>query len=227
MGQLIFFTVFILAVIAGLFAYFAPSQKPINPVQFMMDKSGYTSEVTTNTKRTQQLNMSTSRGIMEIRKQMDNLAVEQDKLLDAIKDQEQVLANANKAAANIMLEAQHGGGDKDILRLKALMDQMQDEQHLLVTHGQDLIALKNQLTKSRQWVADQIDLSNINNGNSLRDLQEHNAMLKDQSSDNFDQVNQHNKDLIADEKQKEEDQKSINQQRIEDQIQRLKDQQNR
>jgi hypothetical protein len=197
MGQFIFFALFVITLLVGAFAYFAPLQKPVNPVKFMMDNSGYTQEESTNRKRTQQLNMTTSSGLIQIHKQMDDLAVVQNKFLDTIQDQQQVLQNTGKEASDIMLLTQQEGekGDKDILKLKALASEMQDEQRLLVAHGQELLVLNDQLTKSRQWIADQVDLANINNESSLNALQQRYTMLKDQASGFFDKVTQHNQEV--------------------------------
>ena len=72
----------------------------------MMDKSGYNSEETFNSKRTQQLNMTMRNGLIQIRRQMDDMAQEQNKFLDTIQDQQQVLENTSKEASDIMLQAQ-------------------------------------------------------------------------------------------------------------------------
>jgi ElaB/YqjD/DUF883 family membrane-anchored ribosome-binding protein len=96
-----------------------------------------------------------------------------------------------------MLMTQQEGekGGQDILKLKALASEMQDEQRLLVAHGQQLLVLNDQLTKNRQWIADQVDLSNINNETSLNALQQRYTMLKEQASGFFDKVTQHNQEV--------------------------------
>lgn len=179
MGQLIFFSLFIISLLAGAFAYFAPLQKPFNPLGYFMHNSGYESEETTNHKRIQKLNMSTSKGLLKIRKEMDDIALEQNKFLDMIQDQQKILENA----------------DRDLLRLNALTTEMQDQQRLLVAHGQDLISLNNQLTKNRQWIADQLDLVNLNNDISLQQLQQRYTLLQNQAAGFFDKVSQHNQEV--------------------------------
>jgi len=197
MGQFFFFTLFVIALIAGAFAYFAPLQKPISPVKFMMDNTGYTTEETSNRKRIQKFNMSTNSGLMQVRRQMDDLALGQNKIMDTLQDQQQMLQDTGKNASDIILMTQQGAlkGGQDVLHLQALTTEMQDEQRLLVAHGQELMELNNQLTKSRQWIADQIDLSNINNQNSFQMLEERYIMLKDQATGFFDKVTQHNQEV--------------------------------
>jgi len=197
MGQFIFFTLFVIALLAGAFAYFAPQQKPINPVQFMMEKTGYTAEETTNHKQTEQLNLTTNQGLINVHKQMDEIAFEQNKFLDSIRDQQQILKSSGKEASDIMLMAQQNGGTQgtDILQLKALASEMQDEQRILIAHGQDLIALNDQLTRNRQWIVDQIDAADISNESSLHSFQQRYAILQDQAENFFDQVNQHNQEV--------------------------------
>lgn len=197
MGQSIFFGLFIIALFAGAFAYFVPVQKPADPMKFMMDNSGFNPLEMINHKRSEQINMTMNKGIMQIRRKMDDLALEQNKFLDVIRDQQQLLKNTGKGAADIMLAAEQEGerGNQDILRLKALASQMQDEQHLLVARGQDLIALNDRLTQNRQLMADRIDLAKINTETSLRTLRDRYDSLKDQVSRFFDKVNEHNQEV--------------------------------
>lgn len=190
MGQFFFFALLIITLLAGAFAYFAPKQPPINPVGFVMDQSGYSSVETLNRKRTQQLSMKTRNGLMQMRKQMDDMAQAQSKFLDIIKDQQQVLENASKDAYDVMLEAQKASwkNDHDILRLKELTSQMQDEQRLLVTNGKGLVALNDQITQGRQQISDQIDLAKVNTETSLSTLQQHYDTLNYQASGLFHKV---------------------------------------
>jgi len=194
MGQFIFFAIFIIALLAGAFAYFTPMQKPINPVKFMMENSGYSDEELHNRKRTQELNVTMSNGLIQIKRKMINLALEQTRLKDMIQNQQQVLKSTGKDAEDILLMTQQeaGKGNNDILQLKALAAEMQDEQRILVARGQELLVLNDQLTKSRQWIADQVNAANINNESSLQSLQQRYMMLNNQASGLFDKVSQHN-----------------------------------
>ena len=74
MGQFFFFSLLIITLLAGAFAYFVPKQPPLNPVGFVMDQSGYSSVETRNRKHTQQLSMTTKNGLMRMRKQIDDMA---------------------------------------------------------------------------------------------------------------------------------------------------------
>jgi hypothetical protein len=191
MGQFFFFSLLIITLLAGAFAYFVPKQPPLNPVGFVMDQSGYNSVETLNRKHTQKLSMTTRNGLMQMRKQMDDMAQAQNKFLNMIQDQQQVLENANKDAYDVMLEVQKisGKNDHDILRLKELTSQMQDEQRLLVTNGKDLVALNDQITQGRQRISDQIDFAKVNTETSLSTLQQHYDTLNHQASGLFHKVN--------------------------------------
>ena len=195
MGQFFFFALLIITLLAGALAYFVPKHPIKNPVGFAMDQSGYNSMETLNRKHIQQLSMTTRNGLIQIRKQMDDMAQAQNKFLDTIQDQQQVLESASKDASDIMLEAQKisGKGSNDILRLKEVTSQMQDEQRLLVAHGKDLVAINDQITQSRQWISDQIDLAKINTGASLSTLQQRYSMLKNQAAGFSDKAVGYNK----------------------------------
>jgi len=197
MIQAIFFAILIITLLSGTFAYFAPSQKPISPMKFMMDNTGYNSMETLNRKKTEQINMVMNRGVLQIRRQMEDLALEQSKFLDMIRDQQQILKSATKDASDILMEAQQKGEavDNDLLQLRSLTSQMQDQGRLLVAHGEELIALNNQLTASRQQVAEQIDLANINTEASLNALQERSASLNNKAAEVFQKVNDHNQQI--------------------------------
>lgn len=197
MIQVIFLALLVITLFAGAFAYYAPKEKSIDPMKFMMDSSGFSSEETTNTKKTQKLNMTTNKGLVEFRREMDDLADEQNKIMDAIRDQQQLLANTSKDAADIMQKAQDQSDKNaiDVLRLKELTAQMQDQQRLLTSHGQVLIDMNNRLTDSRQWVTDQVDLVRVNTASSMDALQQHYNSLKDQADGFFDKVGQHNQEV--------------------------------
>jgi hypothetical protein len=199
MGQTALFILFIITLLAGAFSYFAPGQKPvpIDPMKFMMENSGFNSVEVQNRKRIQQLNMTTSRGLIKIRGQMEDLALEQNKFLDAIQDQQQILNNAGKDITGVMLGVQQEGekGNKDILRLQALASEMKDEQRLLVARGQDLIVLNDQLSKNRESIAEQIDSAKINTETSLSALNDRYDILKDQAASFFDKVSQNNQEV--------------------------------
>jgi len=235
MGQFIFLVLFIITLIVGGFAYFAPPKMSLDPMRFMMDRSGYTSEVETNRKKSQRLNMLTNKGLVEIRRQMDDIALKQSKFLDTVRDQQQVLKDASKQAEDIMLLAQKQGqaGSKDVLQLQALATEMQDEQRLLIAHGKDMISLNDQLTKGRQWIAEQMDLVNINNDAASRELQERYDQLKNQAAVFFDRVAEHNQ-IVRDQMAKIQDRihdfannaaydSSVQQQSAKDRMERILD----
>lgn len=197
MIQAVFFALLIISLLAGYFAYFNPAPKPINPVKFAMENSGYNSMETINRKRSQVINMTTSKGLMQVRRMMDDLSLEQDKFLDTLQDQQQILKDTNKDAHDVLLELQKQGdaGRKDVLQLKALTSEMQDEQKLLVTRGHDLILLNDQLTKSRQLMSDQMDLARINTDTSLSTLQQRYSALDNQAASFFNKITEHNQEV--------------------------------
>ena len=197
MIQVIFIALLLVTLLAGSYINYSSSQKNLNPVKFMMDNSGYSNLQTLNLKKTQNINMRTNRGIVQIRRQIDDLALEQNKFLDSIQDQKQILKNANRDAANILQTAQKQGGrgNKDILRLEALSSEIQDEQRLLIARGQNLVFLNDQLTKKRHLIAEQIDLGKINDESSMRMLQQRYSLLNDQAVGLFDLMAQHDQDV--------------------------------
>jgi hypothetical protein len=196
MGKTALFILFIITLLAGAFFYFAPKQPVVTPVGFMMDQSGYNSVETINHKRTQHLNMITKNGLIQIRRHMDDIAQEQNKFLDTIQYQQQVLENATKEASDIMRKAQEmSGNNNDILRLKDLTSQMQNDQLLLVANGKDLIALNDQITQSRQWLSDQTDLTKANTETSLDTLKQHYNALNHQASAFFHKVLRHDQEV--------------------------------
>ena len=110
---------------------------------------------------------------------------------------------------------------------------MQDDQRLLVAHGKDLIALNDQITQSRQWISDQIDLAKVNTDISLSTLQQHYAVLNHQASVFFHKVARHDRE-VRDQMDKMQDQLSdlvnnaannsaLQQQNIKDRIRRMLD----
>jgi len=197
MAQFFFFSLLIITLLAGFFAYFAPSQKPVNPLQFVMDSSGYSSEVKLNHTKSKQFNVIANNGLIQVRKQIDDLAQAQTKYFDTIQEQQQMLKNAGKEVSDVMLEAQQVGGkdNNDVLQLKALTSQMQDQQHFLVAHGNDLAVLNNQLIQNRQWMADQMEGTNINTDASTQMLQQRFDLLKSQSAGFFNQGDQYSQEI--------------------------------
>ncbi len=214
MGQFTLFFLFILALMVGVFAYFSPKQQAISPLKVAMD-NGYNISEETNTKKSQQLNITTNAGIVQIQRQVDELSQEQKILMGMIDDDQQVLNNINKEISDITKQGD-GKSGIDLLRLKALGLELQNDRRLLVAHGLQLIALKDQLNKKRQMLAEERDLVNINTASSLQSLQQHNSLLNDQSAIFFERVKQQSNDFL---------------QRIQDLIdedrQKVKDQQNR
>lgn len=197
MGQYTFFVLFAIALIAGAFTYFVPAQKTIDPMKFVMEGSGIDSVEVHNNTKTQQFNMVTSKGLIKIRSGIDNLALQQNKFLNTIRDQEHLLDNSVKDATDIIWEVKQKAltSNKDILQLQALAAEMQDQQRLLINHGHDLLVLNDQLAANRQWIVDQMDMVSINNESASQELQQRYSMLKDQAATFFDKVNQHNQEL--------------------------------
>lgn len=181
-----FYALFFVAFIVGVFTFFAPPKQSQGPLSWITN-SGETIETVFH-KKNQEVNVTTSDGILQVRQKMDDLAVEQNKILDTIKDQQVVLKNTSQGVNNILLEAQNSGeaSGRDILQLKALATDIQDQQKLMVAHGKDLIALNDQLTQNRQWIADQIDYSNLYTETALRMLRKRNQFLKTQADEFFE-----------------------------------------
>ena len=88
MGQFIFFALFVIALIAGIYSYLTPAQRNIDPMKFVMQSSGYNSQQSLNYKRIQELNLTNSKGLIQVHTLMDNLAIKQDKLQGMINDQQ-------------------------------------------------------------------------------------------------------------------------------------------
>jgi hypothetical protein len=210
MGQLVFFALFVIALIAGGFYYYTPSPKSMVPMKDIMDDGGFNSLETLNNKKIEELNITTSRGLTQISEMVDGLAQEQEELKELIDSEKQVLNNTILQISDIAKkEKADGRSDADILRLKVLMEQLQNNQRLLVSHGNALVDLNNQLMKNRQWLAEKNDLVNANNESLLRLQQQNNALLNDQATDIFDKVKQgtddsiqRTQDMIDDERQK-------------------------
>ncbi len=214
MGQVTLFLLFIIALIVGAFAYFLPEQQAVSPFKVVMVNGDYETTEQTNTKKSQQLNMTTDRGIVQIHRQIDDLTREQKKLIGMVDYDQQVLNNTNKEISEITKQV-NGKSGIDVLKLKALGRQLQNDQRLLVEHGMQLIALNDQLNKNRKLLAEERDLVNINSESYLQLLQEHNSLLKDQFAIFFDKVTrqsnnflQHTQDLIEEDRQKVQDQQN-------------------
>jgi uncharacterized protein (DUF2164 family) len=197
MIRLIFFGLFMMALIAGVYFYYESSPKYISPLKYVMDYSGFTDLQTVNRKKTQETNVTTRAGIMQIRKQLDDLAVVQNNVFDTIQDQQQRLKTAGKDASDVLLEAKKEGGvrNKDILQLEALASQIQDERRLSVARGEDLIALNDEITQKRRWISEQIDRTNIYTGTELGLLQKRSLMLRADAVDFLDKTNAYNQEM--------------------------------
>jgi len=202
MMQAIFFALFLITLIAGAYSYFNQAPKPVSPLGYVMSKSGYDDYQSTNRKKAEELNVTTNMGIMQIRRQMQDLTVVQNHFLDSMQDQQQVLMNTGKNVTDLMLVAQQESdkNSNDILQLKTAADQMQDQQKLLVAHGQDLIDYNNKLTQDRDGMLEQLDYTTIYNDAALRLLRKRNAEIKAHTAEFFDQMyayNQEMKDALA------------------------------
>lgn len=198
MGQLIFLILFVVALIAGISAYLPHSQKPVNPVAFISDQSGYTTTEERNRKKMEQSNITTNQGLTQVRRQMQEIAEKQKNFSDMLAEEERVLKNTGQQASLILAEAQKQAQkeQQDVLRLKGLGSALQDQQRLLVEHGQDLIALNDEIIRNRDWIHDQMDLIDANNQTTQQiKLQGQYTALKDQSAAFFDKVTQYNQQV--------------------------------
>ena len=214
MGQFIFFVLFIVTLFAGVSVFFSPRQQVPGHPPIVRNNNDDEMAEEIDTKEFQKLNMTTINGIVQIRRQMDDLTSEQKKLIALINEDQQSLNNTDQEI-NAVLKQINGKNDLDVLKLKALGLELQNNQRLLIDRGQSLIAFNNQLNKNRLWLVKQNELLNFNNEASLRLLQDHDASLNDQSAALFDKVAQQNNDimdhtqeLIDKEHQKVEDQQS-------------------
>ncbi len=89
MMRVIFYILLIIALAEGAFAYFLQSQKVIDPMGFLMEGSGYNSVEAFNRKKLQQLDKTISKGLIQARRQREDNAQGQNKLLDTVKDRQQ------------------------------------------------------------------------------------------------------------------------------------------
>ncbi len=177
--QFIFFGLFIMALFAGLYSHFAP--KAVNPLAFVMDKSGYSEVQTIEEKKTREVNLTTKEGVMQVRREMEDISRVQNNFMDALHDQREILKNARTNASQVLLAAKKGGmRGPDVLQLEALSSQIDDAQRLAVTHGQQLVALNDQISDSRKLIADQIDYANISTDAMLDVLKRRNSAIKGQ-----------------------------------------------
>jgi len=213
MGQFTLFTLFVITLMIGAFAYFFPKQQATSPWQVMSDKSNDGMVGEDITRKSQQLNIITSAGTIQINREIDVLTRQQKSLEDMIKDEQLVLDSTNKEILDISKKA-NGKTDLDILKLKVLGEELQSEKRLLVEHGQQLLALNNEITKKRKLLAEQRDEVNINTDSTLQSLQGHDASLNDKAELLFDNVKdknndsvQHTKELMDEARQKAHDQK--------------------
>jgi hypothetical protein len=214
-GQFIFFTLFFMTLFAGVFFYFSPKEQPyLNPIPTVMGNNEYDPAETedSSTNEYQQLNVTTNKGMVEIRRQIDGITDVQKKLIETIDYDQQVLNKTNTEISDILKQV-NGKTDIDALKMKALGLELQNEQQLLVARGQSLIAFNNQLTKNRKWLLEQGKVLNFNNEASFRLLQQNNDMLNDRSATFFDGITekndkllQHTQDLMDEEHQKSQDQ---------------------
>jgi hypothetical protein len=213
MGQTALFILFVIMIMVGAFSYFFPKHQGIShfPSQVMTDKSDDEMTGEPVIKKSRQLNITTNAGFVQIYNQVDDLTREQKGFEDMIADEKSALNNTNKEISDILKQS-NGKNDLDVLKLKALGEQLQDEKTLLVAHGQQLIALKDQLDQKRKLLAEQKDAVNLNTDSALQTLQDHNVSNNNQATTLFDNVKdqnydsiQHTKDLIEEERLKAQD----------------------
>ncbi len=196
MGQIVFFGIFSIVFLAGIYSYFTPpSPKAMVPIKDIMDNGGFNSLETLNIKKIQELNATTNAGLTQIRNMVDNLAQQQLGLKEVIDSEQKVLGETGKEIKDITDKADDQNS-VDVLRLKSLSQQLKDDQRLLMAHGQALVDLNDQLLKTRQWISEKSDMVNTNNESLFRLQQQNNDLLNDQASAIFDKVKQENSDSM-------------------------------
>ncbi len=195
MRQVTLFYLFMIVLMLGAFAYFFPKQLVLSPLKVVMDNSSYETTNQTSIKKSQQLNMTTNAGFVQIHSQADELPQEQKRLMGIIDYDRLLVNNTDKEISDILKKA-NGKSYMDVLKLKILRMELLNDQQLLGAHGQQLIALNDQLNKNKQLLAGQRDLVNINTESSLQLLGQHNSLLKDQSAIFFDKVRHQSNDFL-------------------------------
>ena len=166
-----------------------------------------------------------------------------------LQDREDALKDEDKRVNGILREARRNN-DKDLLSIEALSSDIQNQERLLVQHGQYLLTLNDQLAANRKMVAQKVDISKINTDASLQSIEQRNNLLQSQSTSNLQSVADHNQQIrdhmdnieqkldddkidngmnqqVANQHQKQADQQAILQQRIADQELQLHDTQDR
>jgi hypothetical protein len=73
MRQFVLVSLFVIALLAGGFAYFGPSQNSVSPIKFLMDSVGISSEDSSNSNKIQQMDVSRSNDLSQTRQKMDDL----------------------------------------------------------------------------------------------------------------------------------------------------------
>ena len=181
MGQFVFLALFIITLLAGVFAYLKPPAQ--GPMKFVLSAVGFTGKENHNRANAQQVSMTVDKGMMKIREQMATLAQQQNSFQDMLKDRQEVLERLGQNASEVMSAVDQASekSSQDILRLKTLMTDMQDQRRLLVERGQDLMAQNNDLAKSREWIQDQINFADFKKDTTLSMLQDRYGRLSDQA----------------------------------------------
>jgi hypothetical protein len=199
MGQQVYFILFVITLLVGVYFYYSPSPKAMVPMADIMDDGGFNSLDTLSDKKIQELNITTNGGHTQISKIVDDLVQEQVELKEMIDSEKLVLNSSIQGITDITNKAKADGkSDADILKLKVLGEELQDDQRLLMAHGQTLIELNNQLMKKRQLLAEKNYLLNADKDQS--------AAFFDKVKQENNEVFQHTQDLIDEERQKTQDQ---------------------
>ncbi len=165
MAQFFFSSLFMVALFTGAYVYVAPN-KPIDPIGFITEKSGFKAWELSNRKRMAQLNVKMSQGLIKIHGHLEDIAIIQNSFRDTLEAQQEVLKNTTVNAENLMQQAQKKGGigNRDVLQFKSLGADLDNEQQLLIVRGQNLIRLNDELTQSRERIAEQLDLARESRG---------------------------------------------------------------
>ncbi len=194
-GQFIFFTLFAFTFLAGTYVYMSAKHQPLNPSSGVV-MSGNDPDMTEQTKiqEIQQLHLKTIRGIAEISAQMEEMTKQQQKLIDIIDYDHQLLDHTNQNITEALNQLK-AGGEPDLLKIKSLDLHLRNDQRLLVERGQALVDFNQQLNKNRQWLAQQNELLKFDSAESTRLGPQGHGELNESSVD-FDKITQENNHIM-------------------------------
>lgn len=212
MGQLLLSLVLFFAFISSMYAFFAP-QHPSSGNSFLYN-SGEELKEDSQIRKSQQWSMSTRNGVIEVNKDIDFLTKKEKKLKGMTEEDRQKLEKMNRQMEGI-LNKEGVKNEQDILKLKMLGIEKENDERILNLHTKQLEDLNEELNEKRQKAAEDRGLINLNSESSYHSLQQQNNMLNERSASFIDNVSQknndaieHTKDLIEDQRQRLEDQRN-------------------